>query len=88
MRLFRKKKHTLRDDGKEAFRLHTGDISDHQPFFSATAKREALARLLAAGGTHDTRNETDAFFYRRSWNRFSAILILLILIWLLAFFIP
>ncbi len=88
MRLFREKKHSLRNDGKDAFQLHTGDISDHHPFFSTRAKREALARFLAAGGTHDTRNDADAFPYRRSWNRFSTVLILLILIWLLAFFIP
>jgi hypothetical protein len=83
-----KRKFTLRGADRDSFELQTRDLTDKKPLFSKPRRRGALARLLGAGGTHDTRRETDAYPYRRSWNRFTLILIVIILTWLLGFFIP
>ncbi|MBR5592098.1 MAG: hypothetical protein IKW38_06170 [Kiritimatiellae bacterium] len=82
------RKYALREHSSDAFRLHTGDISETYPGFSNRRRRTALARLLGAGGTHDTRNDPTAFPLRRSWHRFCFVLIVLTLIWLLGFFLP
>jgi hypothetical protein len=88
MKSKKSQKFSLRNPDQEAFWLQTGDVAEDKPIFSKSAKKDALARLLGAGGTHDTRRDASAFPYRRSWNRFCFILIALILIWIIGFFLP
>lgn len=82
------RKYTLRKSDKDAFRLQTGDVTEDSSLFSTPIHRGSLARLLGAGGTRDTREDSEAFPYRRSWRRFVVVLTLLILIWLIGFFLP
>lgn len=82
------KKYTLRKPGNDSFHLQTGDFIEDSSRYSTPLRRGSLARLLGAGGTHDMRKEADAFPFRRSWNRFVWVLIILITIWLCGFFIP
>jgi hypothetical protein len=83
----KKRKFSLRGSGDDSFQLQTRDLSDETPLFKKRRRRDTLSRLLGAGGTRDTRRETDTFPFRRSWNRFAFVLTIIILTWIIGFFI-
>lgn len=84
----RKRKFILRKSSQEAFRLHTQDISEESSLFSSPSKRGALIHFLRAGGLQETRDDIEDFSIRRSWRRYTYVLIVLVLTWLLGFFWP
>lgn len=89
-------KHTIsfRRPKRDGFRLDTADITEHPSFWKhllgGRRKREEFARYIAAGGTRESRGQEgpdSGIVHERSWRRFSFVITLLAVLWLLGMFL-